>query len=68
MVINVLSLFHGVTTLPNANINFRVTFILSSANVLELDKSKVLSFGKELNNLAQVLRKEIRPWHSRPAF
>ena len=30
------------------NFNFSVTFILTSANALNLDKSKNLSFGKEL--------------------
>ena len=34
----------------NVNLIFyRVTIILSSANALNLDKSKILSFGKELN-------------------
>ena len=36
------------STLPKANFNFSVTYILSSANVLTLDYSKILSFGNEL--------------------
>ena len=36
------------STISKANFNFRVTFILSSANALNLDLSKVLLFGKEL--------------------
>ena len=32
------------------NFNFLFTFILLSANVLNLDQSKILSFGNELNN------------------
>ena len=29
--------------------NFLIIFILSSANAFNLDQSKILSFGKELN-------------------
>ena len=37
------------STFPKTNLTSLVTFILSSANALNLDWSKVLSFGKELN-------------------
>ena len=36
------------STLPTTNFNCSVSFILSSANVLNWDQSKILSFGKEL--------------------
>ena len=36
------------STLLKTSFNFAVTFILSSANAFNLDKSKILSFGKEL--------------------
>ena len=36
------------STLPKLNFNFSFTFILSSANALNLDQSVILSFGKEL--------------------
>ena len=39
------------STLPNQNFNFLVTFILSSANAFNLDGSKILSYGKELNTV-----------------
>ena len=45
------------STLPNTNFNFLVTFILSSAKALNLDQSKTLLFGKELNNLILDLSK-----------
>ena len=35
--------------LSKTNLNFWVIFILSSAKALNLDQSKILSFGKELN-------------------
>ena len=38
-----------LSSLPKTNFNSLVTFILSSANALSLDQSKILSFGKELN-------------------
>ena len=34
---------------PKTNVNFSATFIMSSANALNLDRSKNLSSGKELN-------------------
>ena len=34
-----------------SNLDFLVPFITSSANALNLDQSKILSSGKELNNL-----------------
>ena len=37
-----------VSTIPKTNINFLVTFILSSASALNLGNSKILWFGKEL--------------------
>ena len=36
------------STLPKTNFNFSLTFILSSANALNLDQSQISSFGKEL--------------------
>ena len=36
------------STLPKANFNFSVTFILSSSRAFSLDQCKNLSFGKEL--------------------
>ena len=36
------------STLPKTNINFLDTSILSSANALNLDRSKTLLFGKGL--------------------
>ena len=33
------------STLPKRNINFSITFNLSSANALNFDQSKILSFG-----------------------
>ena len=36
------------STVPEANFNFLFTIILLSANAFNLDKSKFLSFGKEL--------------------
>ena len=38
------------STLPKTNFDFSVTFILSSANALNFDQSKVLLFGKELTH------------------
>ena len=35
---------------PKTNFNFSFTFILLSANALNLDKSKIFSFGKELKD------------------
>ena len=43
------------STLPRSNLNFSVTFILSSANAFSLDQSKNLLFGKELNCHLQIL-------------
>ena len=37
------------STLSKTNINFSVTFILSSAKAFNLDQSEILSFGKEFN-------------------
>ena len=36
------------STLPIIDFNFWVTFILSSACALNLDESKILSFGKDV--------------------
>ena len=40
-----------ISTLEKTNVNFSVTFILSSANAFNLDKLKKLSLGKELINI-----------------
>ena len=37
------------STIVKTNFNIWVTFILASANGFNLDQSKILSFGKELN-------------------
>ena len=37
------------STLPNTSFKFQLEFILSSANALNLDKSKNLSIGKDLS-------------------
>ena len=37
-----------MSTLPKTSFNFFVKFILSSENAFNLDKTKILSFGKEL--------------------
>ena len=36
------------STLPKTNFNISTTFILSSANAFNLNRSKISSFGKEL--------------------
>ena len=38
------------STLPKTNFNFSVAFNLSSANAFNLDQSKILLCGKELNH------------------
>ena len=38
------------STVPKTNFKFLVTFILLSANAFNLDRSKILSVGKELGN------------------
>ena len=40
------------STLPNTNFNFWVRIILSSANALNLDQSKILSSGNGLKNIS----------------
>ena len=37
------------STLPKTDFNFSITFILSSANAVIFDQSKILSLSKELN-------------------
>ena len=39
------------STLPNTNFKFSAKSILSSANAFNLNQSKNLLFGKELNNV-----------------
>ena len=41
------------SSLPETNFNSIVTFILSSANALNLDLSKILPFGTELTMLSE---------------
>ena len=41
------------STLPKTNFNFSVAFNLSSANAFNLDQSKILLCGKELNDVKQ---------------
>ena len=40
-----------LSNLPKTNFNLSVTFILLSANAINLEQHKNLSFGKELNGL-----------------
>ena len=40
------------STLPKTNLNFSFTF-LSSANTFHLDQSKIVLFGKDLNDLTE---------------
>ena len=42
-------LFPLFSILPKPNLNFSVTAILSSVSDFNLDQSKILSFGKDLN-------------------
>ena len=53
LVTSIFSFSHNVlySILCKTNFNFLITFILSSANVFNLDQLKNLSLGKELNNL-----------------
>ena len=37
------------STLPETNFNFWATFIFLSASAFNMDQSKILVFGKELN-------------------
>ena len=46
---NFLLIQQCFSTLPRSNLNLSVTFILMSANALNSDQSKILSFGKALN-------------------
>ena len=45
---NIVGKGENAVNLPKANFSFLVTFILLSANALNLDQPKKLSFGKEL--------------------
>ena len=38
----------------NTNSSFRSMFILSSANALNLDQSKIVSSGKKVNRLMEI--------------
>ena len=51
LVTSIFSFSHSVFFLSQANFNFSVTFILSSANAFNLDQFKNLLFGKELKEL-----------------
>ena len=52
LVTSIFSFSHNVFffTLPNTNFDFGITIILSSANALNLVKTKILLFGKELKH------------------
>ena len=50
------------SNLPEANFNFLVTFILSSANAFNLYKSKILLFVKELSPLVREHRLNNLPY------
>ena len=43
------------STHPKTNFNFSTTFNLSFGNAFNLDQSKILSFGKELNKYHTIL-------------
>ena len=49
LVTRIFSSSHSVSALHKVNFSFRVTFILSPANAINLDKAKILTFGKELS-------------------
>ena len=50
LLTSIFSISHNVfSTLPEANFSCSVTLNMSSANALNLDQSKNLSFGKEIN-------------------
>ena len=49
LVTSIFSFTHNVFYPLKTNFNFSVTFILSSANAFNLDLTKILSFGKELD-------------------
>ena len=50
LVTSIFSFSHMFSMHPKKEFCFQVTFILLSANAFNLDKFKILSFGKELNN------------------
>ena len=50
LVTSIFSFSHNVFYPSQKRFQFFVTFILSSTNAFNLDKSKVLSFGKGLNS------------------
>ena len=51
LVTSIFSFSHNVFYLSKNRFNFSISFILSSANPSNLDLSKILLFGKELNTL-----------------
>ena len=72
-IVGVFSPFPTIfSTLSNTNFNFSVTFILSSANAFNLDKSKILLSGKGLKSnylvLPQMLLKYIHSLCLQPNF
>ena len=46
-----------LSTHPKTSSNFSFKFILSAANVFNLDQSKILSFGKKLTKTQEVMDK-----------
>ena len=56
------------STLPNANFNFWVKIILSSANALNLDESKILSFSKELRDHCADTTQLLYPFLNTPSW
>ena len=53
LVASILSSSHNVFYPLQNEFQFLITIILSSANAFNLDQSKNLSFGKELNDNAE---------------
>ena len=47
LVTSIFSFFHNFSVLLKPNFSCSFTFMLSSANALNFDQSKILSFGKE---------------------
>ena len=47
------------STLSMINFRFAVTYILSSAKIFNLDQSKILLFGKDLNSRKSFFGKEV---------
>ena len=49
---------------PKPNVHFLLTFILPSGNTLNLDQTKILSFGKELTKFLMLLLAVLKLYHN----